>query len=142
MQKGSHAVVTAVFVKARGIVCGEAVGKGAVRDQRDCSLLGDEVKGLHEVFQGAGAFIVGAVDHSYLMTLPHLWLTMPSSAVQPLAPPVYPTGYLRRVGHVDGPTVRGCDDLAARSAFVISFPPPGKTFSRRLQRETKVRSCV
>ncbi|RRT43927.1 hypothetical protein B296_00026005 [Ensete ventricosum] len=29
MQKGSHAVVTAVFVKARGIVCGEAVGKGS-----------------------------------------------------------------------------------------------------------------
>ncbi|RRT44303.1 hypothetical protein B296_00020060 [Ensete ventricosum] len=39
-------------------------------------------------------------------------------------PPVYPAGYLRRVGHVGGPTVRGCDDLAARSAFVISFFPP------------------
>ncbi|RZR81851.1 hypothetical protein BHM03_00008155 [Ensete ventricosum] len=39
-------------------------------------------------------------------------------------PPVYPVGYLRRVGHVGGPAVRGCDDLAARSAFVISFFPP------------------
>ncbi|RRT47998.1 hypothetical protein B296_00045731 [Ensete ventricosum] len=27
-------------------------------------------------------------------------------------------------GHVDGPTVHGCDDLAARSAYVISFFPP------------------
>ncbi|RZS04645.1 hypothetical protein BHM03_00035039 [Ensete ventricosum] len=46
------------------------------------------------------------------------------SAVRPLAPPVYPAGYLRRVGHVGGPAVRGCDDLAARLAFVISFSPP------------------
>ncbi|RWW32863.1 hypothetical protein GW17_00002435, partial [Ensete ventricosum] len=45
------------------------------------------------------------------------------SAVRALAPPVYPVGYLRRVGHVGGPAVRGCDDLAARSAFVISFFP-------------------
>ncbi|RWW21867.1 hypothetical protein GW17_00013961 [Ensete ventricosum] len=44
-----------------------------------------------------------------------------SSAVRALAPPVYPAGYLRRVGHVGGPAVRGCDDLAARSAFVISL---------------------
>ncbi|RRT61572.1 hypothetical protein B296_00034459 [Ensete ventricosum] len=42
------------------------------------------------------------------------------SAVRPLTPPVYPAGYLRRVGHVGGATVRGCDDLAVRSAFVIS----------------------
>ncbi|RWV93240.1 hypothetical protein GW17_00044322, partial [Ensete ventricosum] len=42
------------------------------------------------------------------------------SAVRALTPPVYPAGYLRRVGHVGGPAVRGCDDLAARSAFVIS----------------------
>ncbi|RWV93047.1 hypothetical protein GW17_00044526, partial [Ensete ventricosum] len=42
------------------------------------------------------------------------------SAVRPLAPPVYPAGYLRRVGHVGGPAVRGYDDLAARLAFVIS----------------------
>ncbi|RZS11189.1 hypothetical protein BHM03_00042499 [Ensete ventricosum] len=44
----------------------------------------------------------------------------PPSAIRALAPPVYPIGYLRRVGHVGGPAVRGCDDLAARSAFVIS----------------------
>ncbi|RZR88216.1 hypothetical protein BHM03_00015771 [Ensete ventricosum] len=95
------------------------------------------------------AFIVGAVDRSYLITLLRLWLTMPSypptmlvvlamrraiagggadlicvrSAIRPLAPLVYPAGYLRQVGHVGGPTVRGCDDLAARSAFVISFFP-------------------
>ncbi|RWV98791.1 hypothetical protein GW17_00038340 [Ensete ventricosum] len=42
------------------------------------------------------------------------------SAVRALAHPVYPAGYLRRVGHVGGPAVRGCDDSAARSAFVIS----------------------
>ncbi|RRT34224.1 hypothetical protein B296_00058869, partial [Ensete ventricosum] len=35
----------------------------------------------------------------------------PTSAVRALAPPVYPAGYLRRVGHVGGPAVRGCDDL-------------------------------
>ncbi|RWW78573.1 hypothetical protein BHE74_00013204 [Ensete ventricosum] len=80
---------------------------------------------------GSGAFIVSAVDHSYLITLLPLWLTIPLSAVRALAPPVYPAGYLRRVGHVGRPAVRECDDLAARSAFVISFFPPGKTFSRR-----------
>ncbi|RRT43261.1 hypothetical protein B296_00051937 [Ensete ventricosum] len=64
------------------------------------------------------------------------------SAVRPLTPPVYPVGYLRRVGHVGGPAVRGCDDLAARSAFVISFFPLGKTFSRRLMRVLKMRSCA
>ncbi|RWW36436.1 hypothetical protein BHE74_00058545, partial [Ensete ventricosum] len=37
------------------------------------------------------------------------------SAVRALTPPVYPTGYLRRVGHVGGPAVRGCDDLTARA---------------------------
>ncbi|RWV96288.1 hypothetical protein GW17_00041010 [Ensete ventricosum] len=47
-------------------------------------------------------------------------LTCVRSAVRPLVPPVYPAGYLRQVGHVGGPAVRGCDDLAARSAFVIS----------------------
>ncbi|RZS16418.1 hypothetical protein BHM03_00048405 [Ensete ventricosum] len=65
-----------------------------------------------------------------------------TSAVRPLAPPVYPAGYLRRVGHVGGPAVRGCDDLAARLAFVISFFSPGKTFSRRLMRVSKMRSCT
>ncbi|RZS21661.1 hypothetical protein BHM03_00054329, partial [Ensete ventricosum] len=85
------------------------------------------------------AIIVGVVDHSYLITLLRLWLTMSSypptmlavlvmrrafagggadltsvrSAVRPLAPPVYPVGYLRRVDHVGGPTVRGCDDLTS-----------------------------
>ncbi|RZS25495.1 hypothetical protein BHM03_00058700 [Ensete ventricosum] len=34
--------------------------------------------------------------------------TVPSSAVRSLAPPAYPIGYLRRVDHVGGPTVRGC----------------------------------
>ncbi|RZR99406.1 hypothetical protein BHM03_00028938 [Ensete ventricosum] len=48
----------------------------------------------------------------------------PTSAVRALAPPIYPAGYLRWVGHVGGPAVRGGDDLAARSAFVISFSPP------------------
>ncbi|RWW74444.1 hypothetical protein BHE74_00017618 [Ensete ventricosum] len=33
--------------------------------------------------------------------------------------PVHPVGYLRRVGHVDRPTVRGCDDSTAMSTFVI-----------------------
>ncbi|RZS15274.1 hypothetical protein BHM03_00047090 [Ensete ventricosum] len=47
-------------------------------------------------------------------------LTCVRSAVRPLAPPVYPAGYLRRVDHVGGPAVRGCDDLATRSAFIIS----------------------
>ncbi|RWV84597.1 hypothetical protein GW17_00053679 [Ensete ventricosum] len=51
-------------------------------------------------------------------------LTCVRSAVRPLAPPVYSAGYLRRVSHVGGPAVRGCDDLAARLAFVISFFPP------------------
>ncbi|RWW04189.1 hypothetical protein GW17_00032611 [Ensete ventricosum] len=41
-----------------------------------------------------------------------------ASAVRALALPVYPAGYLRRVGHVDGPAVRGCDDLATRKAAV------------------------
>ncbi|RWW50565.1 hypothetical protein BHE74_00043175 [Ensete ventricosum] len=92
-------------------------------------------------------FIVGVVDHSYLITLLPLWLTilsyppamlavlamrrafagggvstLPVSGrlVRALAPPVYPIGYLRRVSHVGGPTVRGCDDLSTRSVFTIS----------------------
>ncbi|RZS25604.1 hypothetical protein BHM03_00058827 [Ensete ventricosum] len=36
------------------------------------------------------------------------------SAVRPLAPPIHPVGCLRRVSHVDGPTVRGCDELTTR----------------------------
>ncbi|RZS02046.1 hypothetical protein BHM03_00032020 [Ensete ventricosum] len=36
---------------------------------------------------------------------------------------LHPAGCPCRVGHVDGPAVRGYDDMAARSAFVISFPP-------------------
>ncbi|RWW15377.1 hypothetical protein GW17_00020789 [Ensete ventricosum] len=35
-------------------------------------------------------------------------------------PYLHPAGCLRRVGHVGGPAVRGYDDLATRSAFVIS----------------------
>ncbi|RRT74455.1 hypothetical protein B296_00024447 [Ensete ventricosum] len=76
-----------------------------------------------------GAFILSVVDHSYLITLLPLWLTLPpypptmlvvlamrraftvgGSAVRALAPPIYPAGYLRRVDHIDGPVVRGCDD--------------------------------
>ncbi|RWV83274.1 hypothetical protein GW17_00055146, partial [Ensete ventricosum] len=79
------------------------------------------------------AFIVGVVDHWYLITLLCLWLTIPlytltmlvvlatrrafagggadltcvRSTIRPLAPPVYPAGYLRRVGHVGGPAVSG-----------------------------------
>ncbi|RRT46675.1 hypothetical protein B296_00051441, partial [Ensete ventricosum] len=35
-------------------------------------------------------------------------------------PYLYPVGCLCWVGHVGGPAVRGYDDVAARSAFVIS----------------------
>ncbi|RWV81111.1 hypothetical protein GW17_00057503 [Ensete ventricosum] len=49
-------------------------------------------------------------------------------------PYLHPAGCPCRVGHVGGPAVRGYDDVTARSAFVISFFPPGKTFSRRLIR--------
>ncbi|RWV85807.1 hypothetical protein GW17_00052372 [Ensete ventricosum] len=61
--------------------------------------------------RGAGAFIVGTVDHSYLVGGADF--SCVRSAVRPLAPPVYPAGYLRRVDHVGGPAVRGYDDLAA-----------------------------
>ncbi|RWW84066.1 hypothetical protein BHE74_00007343 [Ensete ventricosum] len=46
------------------------------------------------------------------------------SAVRQLTSFVQPVDQLRWVGHVSGPAVRGCDDLAARSASVISFFPP------------------
>ncbi|RRT32337.1 hypothetical protein B296_00053340 [Ensete ventricosum] len=62
---------------------------------------------------GAPSLHVGGAD-----------LTCVRSAVRPLEPTVYPTGYLRRVDHVDGPAVHGRDDLAVRLAFVISFFPP------------------
>ncbi|RWW26603.1 hypothetical protein GW17_00008996 [Ensete ventricosum] len=39
-----------------------------------------------------------------------------------LAPPVYPVGYLRRVDHVGGPAIRGCDDLVARSDPITARP--------------------
>ncbi|RZR73681.1 hypothetical protein BHM03_00026944 [Ensete ventricosum] len=39
-------------------------------------------------------------------------------------PYLHPAGCPCRVGHVGGPAVRGYDDVAARSAFVISFFPP------------------
>ncbi|RZS02880.1 hypothetical protein BHM03_00032994 [Ensete ventricosum] len=51
-------------------------------------------------------------------------LTCVMSTVRALALPVHPVGYLRRVGHVSGTAIRGCDDLAARSAFVISLSLP------------------
>ncbi|RWW82783.1 hypothetical protein BHE74_00008732 [Ensete ventricosum] len=46
-------------------------------------------------------------------------LTCVRSAVRAPALPVHSTGYLCQVDHVSGPAVRGCDDLATRSAFVI-----------------------
>ncbi|RRT37894.1 hypothetical protein B296_00053412 [Ensete ventricosum] len=63
------------------------------------------------------------------------------SAVRPLAPPVYSVGYLRRVGHVDGPAVRGCDDLAARLTFVISVCF-GLMFWSRVQAELVFGGCI
>ncbi|RWW83601.1 hypothetical protein BHE74_00007881, partial [Ensete ventricosum] len=39
---------------------------------------GSAADSCKEVGSGAEAFIVGAVDHSYLITLLLLWLTMPS----------------------------------------------------------------
>ncbi|RRT65547.1 hypothetical protein B296_00035733 [Ensete ventricosum] len=105
--------------------------------------------------KGVGAFIVSVVDHSYLVTLLLLWLTMSSYPSTTLAvhvvrrafagrgwstlpvsgrlydhwrrPYLHPAGCPCRVGHVGGPTVRRYDDVAAKSAFVISFfPPPGR----------------
>ncbi|RWW75665.1 hypothetical protein BHE74_00016300 [Ensete ventricosum] len=113
----------------------------AIAGSGPCALASSPV-----VFSVQRAFIVGAVDHSYLITLLCLRLTIPPytptmlvvlatrrafasggadltcvrSAVRSLAPPVYSAGYLRPVGHVGGPAVRGCDDLTTRSAFVIS----------------------
>ncbi|RRT34631.1 hypothetical protein B296_00046986 [Ensete ventricosum] len=46
-------------------------------------------------------------------------LTCVRSAVRPLVPPVYPADYLRRVDHVGGSAVRGCDDLTATSKSVV-----------------------
>ncbi|RWW50864.1 hypothetical protein BHE74_00042841 [Ensete ventricosum] len=85
--------------------------------------------------KGAGSFIMNGVDHSYLVTLLLLWPTMslyPSITLVVLAvrraftydhwrpPYLHPAGCPCRVGHVGGPTVRGYDDVATRSAFVIS----------------------
>ncbi|RWW58655.1 hypothetical protein BHE74_00034447 [Ensete ventricosum] len=59
-------------------------------------------------------------------------------------PPMLASGWAqsRRVGHVVGPNVQGHRDVAARSTFVISFPPPPeKTFSRLLIWVPKMRSC-
>ncbi|RWV77397.1 hypothetical protein GW17_00061781 [Ensete ventricosum] len=59
------------------------------------------------------------------------------------SPYMHPTSFPRRVGHVGGPVVRGCKDVATRSTFVISFSPLlGKTFSRCLIRVLKIRSCA
>ncbi|RZS10042.1 hypothetical protein BHM03_00041193, partial [Ensete ventricosum] len=43
-------------------------------------------------------------------------------------PYLHSAGCPCRVGHVDGPTVRGYDDVAAKSSFVISFFPPPEDF--------------
>ncbi|RRT47179.1 hypothetical protein B296_00036723 [Ensete ventricosum] len=45
-------------------------------------------------------------------------LTCVRSAVRRLAPPVYPGGYLRRVGHVGGPAVRGSECGLGNGAVV------------------------
>ncbi|RWV86351.1 hypothetical protein GW17_00051772 [Ensete ventricosum] len=46
-------------------------------------------------------------------------LTCARSVVRPLAPPyLHPTSFPRRVGHVDGPVVRGREDVMANSSFV------------------------
>ncbi|RWW09495.1 hypothetical protein GW17_00027011 [Ensete ventricosum] len=87
------------------------------------------------------AYIVGVVDHPYLATWLPLWLTMLSHtstmpvvlavghvsagkgvgltcvrpAVRPLAPPyLHPASFPRRIGHVDGPVVRGQTDVRFR----------------------------
>ncbi|RZR98720.1 hypothetical protein BHM03_00028142 [Ensete ventricosum] len=81
--------------------------------------------------RGAEAYIVGAVGHPYLATLLPLWLTMssyPSTTPAVLAvgrtiagAPILASDQLPRlVGHVDGPVVRGREDVAARSLFAIS----------------------
>ncbi|RRT82034.1 hypothetical protein B296_00013576 [Ensete ventricosum] len=80
---------------------------------------------------GSGAYIVGVVGHPYLATLLPLWLTMssyPSTTPAVLAvgrttagAPILASDQLPRlVGHVDGPVVRGREDVAARSLFAIS----------------------
>ncbi|RRT59809.1 hypothetical protein B296_00037466 [Ensete ventricosum] len=89
--------------------------------------------------RGAGAYIAGVVDHPYLTTWLPMWLTMllhtsimpvvlavgHASAgksvdltcvrpvVRPVAPPyLRPASFPRRVGHVDGPVVRGRTDIS------------------------------
>ncbi|RWW32556.1 hypothetical protein GW17_00002745, partial [Ensete ventricosum] len=82
-------------------------------DREEILQLGSAADLCTKVGSGTGAFIVSAVDHSYLITLLLLWPTISS----------YPSATLAilAVGHVGGPAVRGYDDVAARSAFVISF---------------------
>ncbi|RWW56475.1 hypothetical protein BHE74_00036827 [Ensete ventricosum] len=90
--------------------------------------------GVVEFGLGGGASAwVKSVDLTYVM-----------SVVRPLTPPyLHPTSCRRRVSHVGGPTIRGHDDVAARSTSVISFPPPpGKTFSRCPTRVLEMRSCA
>ncbi|RRT33786.1 hypothetical protein B296_00026685 [Ensete ventricosum] len=89
--------------------------------------------------------------HPYLRSLLCMLLTMSSyfvAASVVLAvghmtadPPMLMSGWAqsRRVGHIVGPAVRGCKDMAARPTFVISSPPE-KTFSRRLIWVPKKRS--
>ncbi|RWV79122.1 hypothetical protein GW17_00059795, partial [Ensete ventricosum] len=97
-------------------------------------------RGLEGGSTGAEAYIVGVVDHPYLVTWLPLWLTMLSHtstmpvvlavghvstgkgagcvrpAVRPLAPPhLRPTSFPHRVDHVGGPTpsagYHGVEDL-------------------------------
>ncbi|RRT66395.1 hypothetical protein B296_00040224 [Ensete ventricosum] len=99
--------------------------------------------------RGAGAFIAIVTGYPYLNPLSSLLLTIllhltMSSVVlaarhAPIAKPASPC----RVDHVGGPIVRGHENVAARSIFVISFPlPPEKTFSRFPIRVLKMRSCA
>ncbi|RZR81034.1 hypothetical protein BHM03_00007181 [Ensete ventricosum] len=97
--------------------------------QAEVFQLGSAVDSYKKV--GSGRFLTG-VD-----------LTCVRLVVRPLTPPyLHPTGYPCRVGHVSGPIVQGREDVAARSTSAISFPPPGKTFSRCPIRVLKMRSCA
>ncbi|RZR82383.1 hypothetical protein BHM03_00008774 [Ensete ventricosum] len=60
-----------------------------------------------------------AVGH--VSTVEGVGLTCVRSAVRPLAPPyLRPASFPRRVGHVDGPIVRGRTDVATGSPSVVS----------------------
>ncbi|RZS21361.1 hypothetical protein BHM03_00053990 [Ensete ventricosum] len=69
-------------------------------------------------------------------------LTRVRSTVRLLTPLYVRSTPLCRVGHADGLVVRGHEDVTVRSIFVISCPPPEKTFSRFPIRVLKMRSCA